>query len=740
MKVIDTAVSNYKTSFKDHKKDFDQAYLKLSKDVDKFNRQWGFLQSKSRAKELVQQVKELVDYADTFNDPSDIEKQNQAWLKETLSLIEEEGGAFAGDLKSLAIDGYMVASAQGLRIAEDKVRKEASLKLDTFDAQFNQALADGDLSTGLDIQQEREAMLNSLVVEGIYNKNEASAFLKNSRQQYADSILLKSLEQNQLLEVTQNKAAALEDMKNNKTMFNSFFNRASDKVQTAFLKRMKLLTTDASTNNLIYSQFEYADTLNSWMLGAATSADVMKETKEYISAIKTAKPLVKKDRLPKLNREIEKAKITVDLVEDIGRAGYYLANGRKTGSPIMDLSLSVDEVAEAYGYAPNTPGASIIAEIRNKLTFVKNDAVLNRVLMYEFATGSAGLDKDLPDIDTIDNLSDRIIREKAVDGLMGGRGNMSSVSADAVREYLKDPAANEVMNEVISDNPELIYEVAKHRNKTENAATTTRVTDFMQTYFSILNVSSTDLATIHAKLAEDQHAQIAHNRIFNFIEEIYGKNKAITAFAEQENIGKQQLFLAITSAVYNRMNQGLAQTGDSDRLLSARVSRDITETEVGELAKHFIGALSNQQQTRGLVNVTDSPALQQSTDNSSLVVSMFSHGSFGLFNKIWNVLPDVGTRNVKEVTEVEYNKLKVYIEGLLGNNKVDLDKGRLRLMTHSGSIYKLGYINGFGALVPLINADNDMIYLNTELIDKPTTKETDSAKIIDWIIKSNVQE
>ena len=82
-----------------------------------------------------------------------------------------------------------------------------------MDARFNQAINDGDIQAALDIQQEREAMLNSLVVEDVYNKKEAAAYLKNSREQYTDKMLLKSLEQNELIEVTQNRSAALTDIK-----------------------------------------------------------------------------------------------------------------------------------------------------------------------------------------------------------------------------------------------------------------------------------------------------------------------------------------------------------------------------------------------------------------------------------------------------------------------------------------------------------------------------------------------
>ena len=79
-----------------------KAYLQLSNDIDKFNKKWSFLQSRERADELKEQVKELIKYADTFNDPTEIERQNQTWLKSTLSLIDEEGGAYAGDLKNFS--------------------------------------------------------------------------------------------------------------------------------------------------------------------------------------------------------------------------------------------------------------------------------------------------------------------------------------------------------------------------------------------------------------------------------------------------------------------------------------------------------------------------------------------------------------------------------------------------------------------------------------------------------------
>ena len=203
------------------------------------------------------------------------------------------------------------------------------------------------------------------------------------------------------------------------------------------------------------------------------------------------------------------------------------------------------------------------------------------------------------------------------------------------------------MNVAVAQNPELIYEVAKHRSKPENAATSTRITDFMQLYMPILNVSPTDLSVIHAKLANDGNTQKAYNRIFNYLEEHYGSNKDLIFFAEQENIGRQQLFAAMTASIYNQMSQGLAQTGDADKFLAQSLKRDIGASGVADSAKFLVDAMINKQTNRALVNTTDSPILNENSKQSNLIVSAFSQSAFGIINRIRNIGPDLGVRNVK---------------------------------------------------------------------------------------------
>ena len=729
------AVSLYKKDFKAHKKEFDKAWLEHSAAIDQFNRKWGFLQSREKAKEIQEQTKALIEYAEQYNDPEDIERQNQAWLKQTLSLIDEEGGAYAGDLKTLTLEGYLIASSQGIRIAEDKVKQHASLKLDGYDSQFVQAINDNDIGKALEIQQEREAMLNSLVTEGIYTKKEGMAYLKNSREQYADTIIAKSLEHNELIEVVENRAAALKDMKQNDEMFSSFFDKASDRSKTLFKKRLKLL--ENKDLDLEYAQFEYGDTLNSWMTGAATSNEVIKESKEYLNSLNRAKSIVKPEAIPKLKREAEKTKITMKLVEDIGKTGAALANGQPLSNPLLDPSKSVDDIMKYYGFKVNSPAAGLIQELRGRLPFVASDAVLSRVNLYEFATGSAGLQKDLSDITSVELLRGRITQEKAVDRLMGGKGNMSSLSANAFNDYLKDPQLQQEVDQIIVENPNLLYETEKHRSKDSSGLVTSTMRDFVQHYSSILNISGSDLQAIHVKLSENNDAQSINNKIFNYIEELYGKDDRVKQFAETQNIGRQQLFMAIGASVYSEMVQGLAQTGQADKLLKAQIDRDIKLTNAGELIDYRIKALMNQQKTRGLVNTTDSFELQKFNTKSNLVISAFSEGSFGIGNRLRNIGPDLGERNVKPLEPIEYKKLSTYIEGLLGDNKVELPKGRLRLMTHSGSVYKLAYVNGAGAVVPLRDLDNEFIFFNTEIIDWASDKKDPADMLIDIIRMSN---
>ena len=709
------AVDIYKKDFKAHKKEFNEAWLKHSAAIDRFNRKWGFLRSRERAAELNEQTKELVDYAETFNDPSDIERQNQTWLRETIKLIEEEGGAYAGDLKTLAIEGYMAASAQGIRIAEEKVRQKASLRLDAYDAQFVEAIKNNDIGEALSVQQEREAMLNSLVTEGIYTEQEGKAYLKNSKQQYADTILAKSLEHNHLIEVLENRSAALKNMKQNDEMFKPFFNRASDKPKTLFKRRLKAL--ENKDVDLEYAQFEYTDSLNSWMVGAATANEVLLESKEYLSSLSKAKGVVKPEAIPKIDREIEKTKITMKLVEDIGLTGASLANGKQLDSPLLDASKSVDDIMKHYGFKSNTPAAGLISELRRRLPFIADDPVLSRVKLYEFATNSAGLDKELNDVGTADSLRTRMIQEKAVDRLMGGKGSMSALSATVFNNYLKDPSQQDSVNQMIVENPNLLYETEKHRSKDATALTTTTITEFAQKYNSILNINATDLLGIHVKLSENNDAQRVNDMIFKYIESIYNKDDRLTQFAETENIGRQQLFMILSAATYATMFKGLASTGDADKLLATTMRRDIKLTDVPEHVKFFVDALTKQQQRRGIVNTSDSSELQKFNTKSNIIISAFSEGDFGVGNYFRNLLPDIGERNIRPLEQVEYNELSKYVESLLGDKKIKLPKGRLRLMVHAGPVYKLAYVNGYGATMPLRDADNEYILFDTETID-----------------------
>ena len=730
--------------------DFSRRVLLLQEEVEKYNSQYAFLQNKDEGRRLRREVQQLINFQKEYDDPLQIERANQNWLKNTLEVLEQEGGPYVADLKNQAVEGYLLASATGVRLAQSKIKKMAFVKLDTYDNQFKQALANNDLESAMSIQHEREAAINSFAVEGIFSDKEAKAFLKHTGQVYADATLTKGLEQNQLTEASEGKLSALQGMKDLKSVSSGFFNRASNKTKTVFLNRLNMLKKATSENNVVYAQEDYSNVLFNWMNGGATAKQVLDYSKAYKNSIKTAlsKNLLEPSQIPKARREIERTEITEKLVDDINLAGKDLSENKKLNSPILDQTKSFEEILKHYDADPASPTGQLIAEIRSKLPTVKGDPVLTNVLRYEFARGSAGLNDDIDEPDTLNKLHVRIAQEKKIDALMGGEGQMSSYSAEAFRGYQQqqNPGAQALLNQMVVENPELISDVAKARAKPEFNALSTTVREFTNNYQPILNFTQADANALYASIQNNPAAETVYNQIFNFIEAAYEDDSNFISFAEQENIGQQQLVHAVTNSVYRDITEQYAATGDATKLLGSRLKGihhavlgrggrrggNDEQARVDELAEDYITKLTESQVNRGLVNITGAKKLQVHSDEAELVLG-FGNNTQNFFGRLFS--------GSKKLERVEYTKVINHIEGLLPT-KLDLGDDRLRLMTHSNGVYKLGYITGAGGIRALRDKHNELIFLNTNLIGKvKDIKKSEQANYLISLIKlSNASE
>ena len=757
-------VQEYQERFKDIKADYDKRYLALAEEIEKFNNQFAFMQSREKGRALVKELKGLLDFAENFNDPTQIERQNQTWLNNTLQSLEAEGGAYSAELKNQAIEGYLLASSYGVRIAQTKVRQNAYLSLDKYDNDFRQALTEGDIGKALSVQHEREAALNSYQVEGIFTNKETSAYLNNSKQAYADNILLKSLEENQLTEVSESRDKALDDLKAYQKMFKPFFGRASDKIQTSFLARIKNLENSLKANNLPIRQDEYTNTLFTWLQGGTTTTTLNKFTDRYEAAINDAisNDLLKPAEKAKAIRELERTKVTQEVINELTEVGQGLANNKNIvglGKGILDFSKSNAEIIKNFGYGPESSAASIIVELRDKVRQIRGvpgDAVLTRVEIAKFAMGAAGQPYEAAGIKSVADLRINIAQEKALDTLMGGEGTMSSQSADAFRIYQQEatPDTQETLNQMVAENPSLLDEVAKGRSKLHQISNSVSVRDFTKTYQSILNFTDTDAAALNTELATNTYAQTTHNQIFNYIESVYSEDSALQQFAEQEGTGVQDILFAVTNSIMRDSVQRHSTTGSPYRLLSSQLKgiesalgqtfrgsvfskTRVTEAmgQVETLASRYMSQLLKTQKTSALVNTTDSSFLQKGTSQGNLIISAFSP-NLGLISKVRGKLPDTVNRGVYPLQPVEQVRIEKHVESLLGGNKVDL-KGRLRLLTHSNAVYKLGYINQAEGISPLRDEFNQFIYFDTSLIDitDTTVKPTEEASVIIDILK-----
>ena len=622
------ALDNYWESEDKIVEDFNRRAATLSHDIDKFNNQWGFLQTRERAVQLRDSLKDLMEFQKNFTDPQQISRQNQAWLSNTLKLLEEEGGAFSGDLKAQAIDGYLLAEENGIRIAENKIRQHATLTLDKFDSQFRQAIAENDIGGALELQQEREAIINNLVVEGVYSTQEAEAYLANTKETFADAIIVKSLEDNNYLEFSDSQAEALKDMKRMKTMYSSFFNNASDRVKTNFLRRFKYLQDQmkqSSFVDLTTRQREYANAMRTWSYGGATSKETIERGDLYIRQLKRAISLgqIKPSSLSKVRSEIEETQISNRLIGDVAKAGAAMndASFNIAEHPIIDKNVPISEVIKTYGYPASSPAAKLIADIRQTLPFIKEDNVLSNVETYKFIKGTNGEQHEVPNIQDVNDLSGRIAKERKIDRLMGGSGTISSYTSDAFNHFQQsgDPNVETTLEQVIAESPaDFLPEVSRHRSKPENTVTSTNVVEFVRRNKQIFNFSESTFSVIRNDIAYNQNAKSAYNKIFNFVEANYNR-EVLHSYAELQGIGAQQIISAVSAYVLRQMSEGLAQEDDSYALLNHSLSNLNTKKPtptlqaINTITRDIMNDLLAATQVRGKVNVTDSTPLQNNS-------------------------------------------------------------------------------------------------------------------------------
>ncbi len=742
-----TALKEYKGRFKNIEADFNARYLEVAKNIEEFNSKFFFLRSQERGRQLQEEVGELVQFAETFNDPSLIEAQNQQWLRNTLEILDDEGGPFAGELKAAATEGYLIASTYGVRIAEDKVKQEAFIQLDAFDGRFRQAINNNDMQNALQVQHEREAALNSFVVEGIFSKNEAQAFLKNSKNQYADAILVQSLGHNYYVEASESRDAALKHLKGIQKISSPFFKRASDKVKTNFLNRLANLKEMTLDIDVSQSQFEYSQALFNWTKGGTTSKQIQAYTNRYRNDLKKAlsSGLFKTaSAKAKANRELERIAITNRLVLDAAKAGEELAQGTALTQPLLNFNKTSAAVAKHYGFSIGSEGTAIIDELRSSLDVPKGDKVASNVALYQFALGAAGKDDKLTEVESLADLRIRMAQVRKMDTLMGGAGDLDITSADAFRSALEQGADPDLVGTMVQENPELLADVAKARSKPEFIATSTSVREFMTVHNNIFNFSNADASALFVNLQQNTNAKQAYENIFSYLESEYEGNEELEEFLSFESVGTQQFFSSIANVVYRDLIASQGSAGDSNKLLNEKLKNvaswvlgkrgavNSVQESAGELADSYIQQLINNQRLRGQVNVTFDPYLQRDSTLGNLVVDAFSYQP----NSLGTAFTSLFSNKNKNI---EYKELENYITSLLGDNTVDISGGKLRLRPHSNSIYRLSYtVNG--TTRALRDANGDYIFLDASLIDlaEPAIpKEYTAEAIMELIKRSN---
>ena len=488
------AFESFKQSDQEFRQQYDERLFTWRQDLEKYNSQWGFLRSQKEKRRLVDEAKELMKLQDTYEDPEDIARTNNRWRKDNITLLNQEGGAFAGELIKTVEELYLLASEKGIRALQDKTKKEASISLGGYDAEFDQAIKMGDLNKAMEVSKERKAFLTTMVGEEIFTDKEHQAFDANSKNKQANALLIKTLQQNQLVELESSRSEALADLKEKKGILKEYFNSADDTIKANFLQRQEALHKSVNQVHLAKEQNEFNNALNSFALGAATIEEVSTAAKTFKNKMYRA---LKSGTLDdqgkiKINEGIKEINNQLKVFSKFGEAGEALKNNTFDikNHPLLNPKTELHELTKLMGFTATDNGAQVLASTLKLLPRFKNDSVLTRAAQYEFLMQAIGIDADIPEVQTPQDLQARIAYERRVDKLMGGSGGMSSESAAIFEQFLEssNPAIKGSINKIAADNTGLIPLMAKHRNKPEVRAFTGDTLGFIQRYGTSLNL------------------------------------------------------------------------------------------------------------------------------------------------------------------------------------------------------------------------------------------------------------
>ena len=741
---------------------FNRRVAEVREKAKRYNNQIGFLKKDEELQSINEEVKELLRIQSDFSDPLDIQRNNESWLRNTLADIDGRGGAFAGELKAVAIAGFDLASENGVRIIQDKVRTKALTERDNRSGVIAQYLKGGDIDQSLEGIEELTAFTNSLGFEGILSPDEVKAYNSHTKNVGYSGVVRIAYQQNRWISASENNKEALKDMEEKVKIFKPLFPFVEPEVKTAFLERLERLKAGENTLDLRTTEVEWKRSVGNAMSGMITSKELSdfwygNALPKFNQALKSK--YVTNEGKAKVKIAKETGSTTVRLFNELARAGEEInGNGKPfniKNNPLIDKRKTPKEIFDHFGFSKTGPGGQLMLELRSQLPFDRKDNVQSNVNIYRYISNLAGINTELPER-SINSLGARMEREKHIDYLMGGEGGISSYSADAFKKHLQnpDPDVRDELNFVISDNPMLLPLVEKHRSKPENTAITTTIREFTLSKPE-LGMDINDFFTLNTQLKNNGYARSAHDSIKKYIYKTYADDPSLNDLARKNNISIDGVAMALANSTYVHMVKKYGSQSAPEEFLSTQLTRASSNNfvygtgdtnnvldDMTAYSEELIGNLLGEQEVRGSVDVSDSDILKTPSGEGNLVLSVFGEGEFNFYqqNIRSRLLPDVGMRSIKPLEEVEYKKVRDYIEGLLGNNRVNLTKGRLRLLPHSGDVFKLAYVTEYDNVVALRDEDNDFIFFNTLFINKNSKKvkpENEASIIINILENSN---
>ena len=495
----------------------------LNSKIDDYNNKSAWFRTAKEYKALAVESNKLIDAIQKYENPDKIFKHLNQWRTSTLARLDAEGGDFINERKAAVENLYMVAQEKGFMIANDKLEHRALVEGNSEKAKIQQAFQEKNLAKALELRENLEAYYVKMGAVGVFDKDQVQAYSKNLNNQFANTAIMETLEENSYLEISQSADAARKDYANKKKIFSDLLKHADTRVQTQFLTRGKLLKKKQALPDVNAFERDFTNTMSDFRFGTASASEALKATdtfKRQLQSLVNNKNIKPSSR-SRMADDIKMLSVTGKAISAVIEASDEQGKGvfSLSKNVLFDPTATPAEIVNKLGLSNVKGSAKAIHNFRRTyLPFYSQDSALTFYEMRNFLKRQRGEEVKEYDGQSSASILARAEEVRLANFEMTGKDAIDVRSAEELNMLYSrgDEEAVKIVDKLAQNMPETFKLARQHKeNRIWHAVNPLTTLPFLKANQDRLQMSEGQMRKLHGFVSSDNKAAAVFNKYVN---------------------------------------------------------------------------------------------------------------------------------------------------------------------------------------------------------------------------------